>query len=210
MKKVIATMVSAALLLPCLLTPASAEIGSGNLTTCGCVTVSYLGNGSSDFTEVEELFDEYGEEMRESYEDYTAASRKLSKYLLTSFLAKATITVDDSQPILSCISQMEEALLDIIDGSYDVTEEFVGIIAGNLDLTDPTTENSIWDDMFRTLDEGRGNAVNHARELCQKLISAVGRALKDEQISEDELREMIEIIDSMDEAMAAQISDWEK
>ena len=209
MKKVIAAAVSAALLLPCLLASASAEIG-GNLTTCGCATVSYLGNSSSDFIEVEELLDEYGEEMRESYEDYTAASRKLSKYLLTSFLAKATITVDDRQPILSCISQMEEALLDVIDGSYNVTEDFVGIIAGNLDLTGPITENNIWYDMVRTLEEGRENAVNHAKELCQKLISAVGRALKDEQISEDELREMIEIIDSMDEAMAAQILDWEK
>lgn len=210
MKKVIAATVSAALLLPCLLTPVSAEIGSGSLTMCGCATVSYLENSNSDFTWVEELHDEYGEEMRESYEDYTVASRKLSKYLLTSFLTKATITVDDRQPLLSCMSQMEAALLNIIDESYDATEEFVGIIAGNLDLTGPITENNIWYDMIRTLDEGHENAVSHAKELCQKLISAVGRALKDEQISEDELREMIEIIDSMDEAMAAQIPDWEE
>ena len=118
--------------------------------------------------------------------------------------------MDGKQQLYGYGEQMRQALLTGIEGSYSAREEFLGIIAGNRDPVELATEDSTWGDIMRTLNDGYTDAKARAKELCQQLTDALNSAFEDGILSGDELHEIAEILNSMDEEMAARVSSDEK
>lgn len=208
MKKVIAATLSAALLLPCLLVPASANIGS--TVTSEDAASGSLGNRASDYEKVKKLIDEYGDATQNDFNEYTLAASKLSKSLLTCFLTKEYVGKDDMLQIFAYTGQMRRALLNGINESGYAIEKFVGILAENSSSLELSEDDGMWGDIIRTLDDWWDDAGDRVEELLQQLQEALKGALTDDQISEDELREITEILNSLDEEMAAHLPQKEE
>ena len=163
----------------------------------------YLSTLDREFDAAQESIAEYNDTVAQAVEDYTNASGTLKEILLSKMLTGANLTWEDYKSLSSLGSQMREALIAGIGGSYSSAEASISLFAGDkAGLAEDA--DSLWVSVMDTLNYGYEQAIASAEQLGADLRSAMTSAFSDGTLTSEEVDNIQGIINQQNELLAMQ------